>query len=165
MLIRHLASRFSSSLKFSSSSETGSYILKTGDILTKMRIFSDWDVIEYSKVSHDANPLHFDAEFARNAGFDDRLVHGMLVASLFPQIIASYFPGAVYASQSLHFRLPVYIGDQITGEVQAINIREHKKRYLVKFSTRCYKRGTLVLEGEAMASLATLVPDQVQNTD
>jgi hydroxyacyl-ACP dehydratase HTD2-like protein with hotdog domain len=66
-------------------------ILKTGDILRQRRVFTNEDVLQYSKVTHDSNPLHFDSELARNAGFEDRLVHGMLVAALFPRIISSHF--------------------------------------------------------------------------
>ena len=62
-----------------------------GDILSHTRIFTSEDVLEYSKVSHGSNPLHFDSELARHAGFDNRLVHGMLVASMFPHIISSHF--------------------------------------------------------------------------
>ncbi|KAF2321815.1 hypothetical protein GH714_002929 [Hevea brasiliensis] len=120
-------------------------VLQTGDILRQTRVFSNEDVIEYSKVSHDSNPLHFDAESARNAGFEDRVVHGMLVAALFPRIIASHFPGAVYVSQSLHFKSPVYIGEEVLGEVQAISIRENKKRYIAKFATKCFKKGDLLI--------------------
>ncbi|KAI4308282.1 hypothetical protein L6164_031372 [Bauhinia variegata] len=131
-------------------------VLKPGDFLRQTRIFTDEDVLQYSKVSHDCNPLHFDSDSARNVGFEGRLVHGMLVASLFPQIISSHFPGAVYVSQSLSFKLPVYIGDQIISEVEAASLRANRNRYLAKFKTRCYKNGELVLDGEAMALLPTL---------
>ncbi|WCJ41066.1 (R)-specific enoyl-CoA hydratase [Euphorbia peplus] len=107
------------------------------------------------------NPLHFDSEFARNAGFNDRIVHGMLVAALFPRIIASHFPGAVYASQSLSFKNPVYVGEEVTGEVEAINIRQNKHKYIAKFSTKCFKNGgILVLCGEAIAILPTLAVEK-----
>ncbi|KAL5831217.1 hypothetical protein ACOSQ4_016571 [Xanthoceras sorbifolium] len=141
-------------------------VLRTGDVLRQRRVYSSEDVVEYSKVSHDSNPLHFDAESARSAGFEDRLVHGMLVAALYPRIISSHFPGAVYVSQSLHFRSPVYVGEEIVGEVQAINIRENKKRYIVKFSTKCVKNNSelIVLDGEAMAILPTLAMEQVSST-
>lgn len=66
-------------------------MLKIGDILKQTRTFTNEDVLEYSKVSRDSNPVHFDSESAREAGFEDRLVHGMLVASMFPWIISSYF--------------------------------------------------------------------------
>ncbi|MBA0548572.1 hypothetical protein Golob_019664 [Gossypium lobatum] len=74
---------------FSSSSSSG--VLKIGDVLRQTRTFSNDDVSQYSKLSHDVNPLHFDSESARAAGFEDRLVHGLLVASLFPWIISSHF--------------------------------------------------------------------------
>ncbi|KAM7279899.1 hypothetical protein ACFE04_007033 [Oxalis oulophora] len=133
--------------------------LTTGDVLREKRVFSSEDIIQYANVSCDANPLHFDSECARNAGFEDRLVHGMLVAGLFPRIISSHFPGAIYVSQSLHFRLPVYIGEEIHGEI--INIRLLICWFSVvsraKFSTKCFKDDRiLVLDGEAMAILPSL---------
>lgn len=106
------------------------HVLKPGDVLRKARVFTEEDVLQYSKVSCDSNPLHADAVAARNVGFEGPLVHGMLVASLFPHIISSHFPGAVYVSQSLNFKFPVYIGDKIIGEVQATNLRENKNRHL-----------------------------------
>lgn len=160
VLIKRLCSSGFQFLRLSSS--LAPRILNTGDVLRQTRVYSDQDVLEYSKVSHDSNPLHFDSNAAQNAGFDGRLVHGMLVAALFPQIISSHFPVALYLSQSLHFKLPVYIGDEITGEVQTVHIRENKRRYLAKFSTKCFKNGgSLVIDGDAMAILPTLAMEQV----
>ncbi|CAL5436113.1 unnamed protein product [Camellia sinensis] len=88
MLMKRVVSSFIPSLGFSSLSAS---IVKSEDVLKQARIFSSSDVLEYSKLRHDLNPLHFDIEIARNAGFEDRLVHGMLVASLFPRIIVSHF--------------------------------------------------------------------------
>ncbi|KAL5581191.1 hypothetical protein UlMin_013633 [Ulmus minor] len=140
-------------------------LLKVGDTLRKTRTFTNEDVIEYSKVTYDTNPLHFDSESARIAGFEDRLVHGMLVAALFPRIISSHFPGAIYVSQSLHFKLPVYIGEEIFGEVEATHVRESKNRYIAKLKTRCFKNGELlVIDGEAMAILPSLVVEQVDSS-
>ncbi|GFS30923.1 hydroxyacyl-thioester dehydratase type-like protein [Actinidia rufa] len=161
MLTKRIASRFYPSLGVSSLSAS---TLKSGDILKKERIFSSSDVIEYSKLSHDSNPLHFDLKYAQNAGFEDRLVPGMLVASLFPRIIASHFPGAVYVSQKLQFRSPVYIGEVIIGEVQATNIRAIKNQYLAQFKTKCFKQGDhVVIHGEATAILPTLAKEQGQS--
>ncbi|KAI9079541.1 hypothetical protein K1719_038513 [Acacia pycnantha] len=155
---RLLSSRLQSLRPFSSETPR---VLKPGDVLRQTRIFTDEDVLQYSKVSHDSNPLHFDSEAARTVGFEGRLVHGMLVASLFPHIISSHFPGAVYVSQSLNFKFPVYIGDQIISEVRTTNLRVNKNRYLAKFKTSCSKNGELVvLEGEALALLQTLTIEE-----
>ncbi|VVB16699.1 unnamed protein product [Arabis nemorensis] len=139
------------------SSET-SKTLKVGDVLRETRVFSSEDVKAYAEVSHDWNPLHFDPESARKAGFENRLVHGMLVSSMFPRLISSHFPGAVYVSQSLHFRSPVYIGNEILGLVQATALRETKDKYIVKFSTKCFKNHSevVVVDGEATAILPNL---------
>ncbi|KAL8504519.1 hypothetical protein ACS0TY_015903 [Phlomoides rotata] len=133
--------------------------IKCGDVLKQARVFSVSDINEYSKLTHDHNPLHLDLECARKAGFSDVLVPGMLVASLFPRIIASHFAGAVYVKQSLEFKTPVFVGDEVIGEVQAINIRQVKQRFMVKFVTNCFKNGdTLAIGGEATVVLPTLTP-------
>ncbi|KAF3513601.1 hypothetical protein F2Q69_00000951 [Brassica cretica] len=132
--------------------------LKVGDVLREPRVFTSEDVKGYAEVSHDWNPLHFDQESARKAGFENPLVHGVLVSSMFPHIISSHFPGAVYVSQTLHFRSPVYVGDDILGIVQATALRETKNKYIVKFSTKCIKKHSelLVLDGDATAILPNL---------
>ncbi|KAL5701896.1 hypothetical protein ACHQM5_027180 [Ranunculus cassubicifolius] len=156
MFLRSLNSNFIPTLNFTSSSSALRY-LKIGDALKESRIYTDLDVLNYSKLTKDINPLHFDSQFAQNCGYNDRIVHGMLIASLFPRIIASHFPGAVYVSQSLQFKLPVYIGEHIVAEVKALNLRINKDRYLSKFSTKCYKDGELLcVDGEAVALLPTL---------
>ncbi|KAI3983240.1 hypothetical protein MKX01_013307 [Papaver californicum] len=153
MLLKRLVSNFVPSLSFTTSS-TETCVLKVGDVLRQSRKFSEQDVTEYSDVTHDLNPLHFDSKFARSCGFEDRIVHGMLVASLFPRIIASHFPGAIYVSQSLHFKLPVYIDEEVEAQTLALNIRGNRSKNIVKFSTKCFKDGELLaIEGEAVALL------------
>ncbi|KAL6909474.1 hypothetical protein ACP4OV_001755 [Aristida adscensionis] len=143
-------------------------VLRVGGApLTERRRFTEADVAAYAAVSGDRNPVHLDDGFARGvAGFErGRVVHGMLVASLFPSVIAARFPGAVYASQSLKFTAPVFVGDEVIAQVQALHIRETAanssgtNRYVVKFATKCFtdeEGGFLAIDGEAMAILPTL---------
>ncbi|KAH6755070.1 hypothetical protein C2S53_018386 [Perilla frutescens var. hirtella] len=139
------------------SSSTAPNVLKPGYILKQSRIFSMSEITEYSKLTHDYNPLHFDSECARNAGFSDTPIPGLVVASLFPRIIASHFPGAIYVKQTLEFRTPVLVGDRITGEVEANNIRQLKDKFMVKFTTTCLKDGgSVVISGDATAILPSL---------
>jgi hypothetical protein len=39
-------------------------------------------------------------------------------------------PGAVYASQSLRFAAPVYVGDEAIAEVRALNIKSAGGRHM-----------------------------------
>ncbi|VAH21459.1 unnamed protein product [Triticum turgidum subsp. durum] len=67
-------------------------------------------------------------------------------------------PVAVYASQSLKFAAPVYVGDEVVAQVQALQIKAAGARHIVKFATKCFTDGeeTLAIDGEAMAFLPTL---------
>ncbi|CAN6234332.1 unnamed protein product [Urochloa humidicola] len=145
-------------------------VLSVGHALRERRRFTEADVAAYAAVSGDRNPVHLDDAAARElGGFQrGRVVHGMLLASLFPSIIAARFPGAVYASQTLKFAAPVHVGDDVVARVQALHIRAmaaanggtaSRYLYVVKFATKCFideEEGSLAIEGEAMAVLPTL---------
>ncbi|KAE8798735.1 (R)-specific enoyl-CoA hydratase [Hordeum vulgare] len=196
MLLPHLA-RAAPHLRAASTAATLAAALKAGDALrSRRRRFTEDDVAAYAGVSGDRNPVHLDDAFSRGTGGFQRgrVVHGMLVASLFPALIASHFvrsfppplfaippnswwawrlvvgipprsdlcffvqPGAVYASQSLKFAAPVYVGDEVVAQVQALHIKATGARHIVKFATKCFMddEETLVIDGEAMAFLPTL---------
>jgi len=78
-------------------------------------------VEKFSNLSGDLNPLHMDKEFAESSSFKKQIVHGMLLSSFFSQLIGMKLPGknALYFSQTLNFRSPCYIDDEIevVGEV------------------------------------------------
>ncbi|CAO2183703.1 unnamed protein product [Urochloa humidicola] len=142
-------------------------VLRVGDAVRERRRFTEADVAAYAAVSGDRNPVHLDDAAARDVGGFQRgrVVHGMLVASVFPSVIAAHFPGAVYASQTLRFAAPVYVGDEVVARVQALHIRtiaangSKTSRYAVKFATKCFMdedEGSLAIDGEAIAILPTL---------
>lgn len=64
----------------------------------------------------DDNPLHVDSESARAAGFRERLVHGLLVASYYSTLVGIHIPGryALLHGLDVEFSLPVYPGDILT---------------------------------------------------
>ncbi|KAF8666044.1 hypothetical protein HU200_053747 [Digitaria exilis] len=151
-------------------------VLTVGHALRERRRFTEADVAAYAAVSGDRNPVHLDDAVARELGgfHRGRVVHGMLLASLFPSIIAACFPGAVYASQTLKFATPVYVGDDVVAEVQALHIRaatansSAASRYVVKFATKCFmdeEEGSHAIQGEAMAVLPTLELSSESTTD
>lgn len=73
----------------------------------------------------DENPLHRDAEFARGKGFSDRVVYGMLTASLISTLGGCYLPGknCLIHGVEVKFSKPVYTGDVLTvlGEVSRVD--------------------------------------------
>ena len=125
--------------------------LKVGDKASLSRIFTDKDVINFSEISTDTNPIHLDETYASSTVFGKRIVHGMLVASLFSALIGVELPGegSIYLGQTLSFKAPVLIGDQVTASVEIIGIREDKP--IITLRTICInKDGKVLIEGEAV---------------
>jgi len=105
---------------------------------------------EFSKLSGDFNPLHMNDNFAKSSKFGKRIVHGMLLASFFSQLVGMKLPGkkALYFSQTLNFRSPCYIDDEltITGEV----IEKSDSTRIIAISTSIFNSsGTCLIDGMA----------------
>ena len=83
----------------------------------------------------DINPMHSDPDFAKEKGFDDTLVFGMLTASFFSTLVGVYLPGKNCLFQeckNIRFHNPVFIGDQLTIQGEVIEIDERFKRITIK---------------------------------
>ena len=80
---------------------------------------------DFRALTGDENPLHTDAEAARERGFKDRVSYGMLTASFLSTLAGVYLPGRYSLIQSVEikFAKPVYIGDELTvsGEITEKN--------------------------------------------
>lgn len=105
---------------------------------------------EFSKLSGDFNPLHMNSEFANSSSFGKRIVHGMFLSSFFSQLIGMKLPGknALYFSQTLNFRSPCYIDDEILiiGEV----IEKSPSTKIITISTSIFnKTGVCLIDGIA----------------
>jgi|TARA_B100002019_G_C20831749_1_gene385620 3-hydroxybutyryl-CoA dehydratase len=107
------------------------------------------DIIIFSKISGDKNPIHLSDEFAKKTRFKKRIAHGYLSASLFSGIFGEKLPGpgCLYLSQSLQFKYPVYIDDIVIATVKIIDIVAEKN--ILKFSTICKVDKTTVIDGIA----------------
>jgi acyl dehydratase len=129
--------------------------LKVGDKASVSKIFTDEDVLNFSNLSLDKNPIHLDQSFAEKSIFGKKIAHGMLVASLFSGLLGMKLPGegSIYLGQSLSFLIPIYIGDKVTATVEVIKIRPDKP--IVTLRTFCVNsEGLVVVEGEAVVKVA-----------
>jgi acyl dehydratase len=128
--------------------------LKVGDRASLSKVFTEEDVMQFANISADTNPIHLDERFAAASVFGQRIVHGMLTASLFSGLIGVELPGdgAIYLGQSLTFKAPVLIGEQVTASVEIVKIREDKP--IVTLRTLCVNNeGQVVVEGEAVVKV------------
>ena len=91
-------------------------------------------VNDFAKISGDFNPLHMSDEYASTTNFEKRVCHGMLLASFFSQLVGMYLPGknSLYFSQTLNFRNPCFIDDNITIEGEIIEKKSNVKLLILK---------------------------------
>ncbi|MCG9054247.1 MaoC family dehydratase [Laribacter hongkongensis] len=114
------------------------------------KTITEADILLFSAVSGDNNPVHLNAEYAENTLFKTRIAHGMLTASFISTILGTRLPGegTIFLSNSCKFKAPVRIGDTVTARCTVSVIDVEKKRVI--FKTECWVKDTLVLEGEAV---------------
>jgi 3-hydroxybutyryl-CoA dehydratase len=108
------------------------------------------DIDAFAEVSGDRNPLHLDAAVAREAGFPDRIAHGMLLAGWLSAAIGEELPGrgTVYLRQSLEFRQAALPGDEL---LLRLTVSEKKRRGRVLLACQISKADadSVVLRGTA----------------
>ncbi|MGE0386203.1 MAG: MaoC family dehydratase [Gammaproteobacteria bacterium] len=128
--------------------------LKVGDTASRTRTVTDQDVRAFAQVTGDVNPIHLDDAYAATTQFGRRIAHGMLSAGFISAVLANDVPGpgAVYLGQDLKFKMPVFIGDTITTDVEVTSYREDRRIAILR--TTCTNQdGKVVIEGQATALL------------
>lgn len=92
----------------------------------------------FRKLSGDYNSLHVDANFAREHGFKDRVVYGMLSASLISTLGGVYLPGKYCLIQQVEtkFLAPVFVGDILTVLGKVTEINDIVQRAVIKIEMR-----------------------------
>jgi 3-hydroxybutyryl-CoA dehydratase len=124
--------------------------LSLGLSAERTHVVTEADIAAFAEVSGDFNPVHMDEAFAATTPFKGRIAHGMLSAAYISALIAAELPGAgsIYLSQSLRFRRPVRIGDEVVVKVTVTEIDERRAR--VTLLSECLVGETVVLDGEAL---------------
>lgn len=108
------------------------------------------DIQLFAAVSGDVNPLHLDARFAAGTRFGERIAHGMLTASFISAALAMELPGpgTIFLEQSLRFRLPVKIGDDITVVLE-VTEKNERRRSITLDCRALNQAGKAVITGTA----------------
>ena len=123
--------------------------LHIGQSASLAKTITEADILMYSAVSLDTNPVHIDAEAAKASIFGERIAHGMLSAGLISALLGTRLPGpgTLYMRQTLRFAAPVKIGATVKANVEVTALNPEKKRATLK--TTCSVGDELVIEGEA----------------
>lgn len=108
------------------------------------------DVVLFARCSGDVNPVHLDAGYAASTVFGEPIGHGMWTGALVSAAIATRLPGpgSIYRSQTLSFKHPVKLGDEVTVTLTVSEIKARVK--LVVLDCEAHNQeGKLLLKGVA----------------
>jgi 3-hydroxybutyryl-CoA dehydratase len=129
--------------------------LYVGQTATLSKTITEQDLLMYSAVCLDTNPIHMDDAVARQSRFGGRVAHGMLSAGLIAALLGTRLPGpgTIYVRQSLKFCVPVKIGHTVDAVVEITDLNLLRKSATLR--TRCMVKEGLVIDGEAMVLVPT----------
>lgn len=129
----------------------GKYVdeIEVGATAVYAKTVTEADIVLYSGISGDTNPVHLNESFAQGTMFKTRIAHGMLTAGFISAVLGTKLPGpgAIYLGQTLKFKAPVKIGDTAVARVTATAVDKEKGR--CTFATVVHVGETAVIEGEA----------------
>lgn len=125
--------------------------IKIGDDASFAKTITETDIVQYAGITGDFNPIHIDAEYAKQSMFKERVAHGMLVSGLISAVLGTRLPGpnSIYLAQDLKFAAPVKIGDTVTALVTVTEKRDDKRIMMLK-TTVSNQRGEVVVDGRAV---------------
>ncbi len=124
--------------------------LSVGQSAERAHTVTDGDITAFAAVSGDNNPVHLDEAYAAQTPFKTRIAHGMLSAGYISALLGTQLPGpgAIYISQTMNFKRPVRIGDEVVTKATVSAIEPERAR--VTLDVVCAVGGKPVVEGEAV---------------
>lgn len=122
--------------------------IKIGSIHSFKRSFSNDDILAFAHLTGDFNPLHINPAHGQKI-FEQNIVHGMLIASLFSTLVGMHCPGknCLYLSQEIEFMKPIYPNQKIIVKGTVINKVEALK--ILNIKTEVLVDGVIVIKGHA----------------
>ena len=125
--------------------------IKVGDSASVSKTITEGDIVTYAGITGDFNPVHIDAEYAKESMFKERIAHGMLVSGFISAVLGYHLPGpnTIYLGQEVSFKMPVKIGDTVTAEATVTEKRDDKRIIKLK-TTVTNQRGEIVVDGSAV---------------
>jgi acyl dehydratase len=125
--------------------------VKVGDTARRTRAVTARDIELFTELTGDRNPLHYDEARATASRFGGIIVQGGVTTGLLNAVVAEDLPGpgSVFLRVEWDFRAPVRLGDEITAEVEVLEVRDDKPITKLR-TTIVNQEGTVVVDGTAV---------------
>jgi acyl dehydratase len=126
-------------------------LVEVGAVARRTRKVSERDIELFTELTGDRNPLHYDRAAAEASRFGGLIVQGGVTSGLLNAVVAEDLPGpgSVFLHVDWSFKAPVRPGDEITAEVEVLEVREDKPLTRLR-TTISNQEGAVVLDGTAL---------------
>src|SRR4051812_42234588 len=124
---------------------------KVGERASMTRTVEHADIVRFTEMSGDRDPVHYDAELAARTRLGGLVVQGGVTSAILNAVVAEHLPGpgTVFLEVNWRFNAPVHPGDEITGEVEVMQVRADKP--ITTLATRVTRGdGVVAIDGTAV---------------
>ncbi|HET9068602.1 MAG TPA: MaoC family dehydratase [Amaricoccus sp.] len=132
---------------------------RVGQSAERRRTTEAGDIVAFTAMTGDRNPLHYDAELAAASVFGRIIVQGGVTSGLLNALVAEDLPGpgTVFLAVDWKFRKAVGVGEEIVARAEVLSVREDKPICTLATSIRD-GAGAICLEGTATTYTVPLDP-------
>ncbi|HEX7602529.1 MAG TPA: MaoC/PaaZ C-terminal domain-containing protein [Polyangiaceae bacterium] len=91
----------------------------------------------------DVSPVHVDDDFARRAGFEERVMHGAILNGFVSHFVGVVLPGirSLLLSVDIRYLAPTHLGDEIRIEGKVVQRVESQRVVVLSLSVANVTRG------------------------
>lgn len=124
--------------------------LNVGDRVTEILIVTQEQIDLFARATGDHNPIHIDPAYATTTQFKNRIAHGVLLNGIVSGLLGMRLPGLGTIARELNskFLKPVFPDDEITVEIEVIEVIEKLNLCTLKFEIR-NQENQIVCKGQA----------------
>ncbi len=121
------------------------------------------NIDRFEEISGDDSPIHKDAQFARDRGFEDRLAHGLLLGAYVSRFLGTILPGANGLLQmiEMQYRKPCTPGTRVAIEGEIVRQVDSVQAIQISLTIRRVKDQGILATGRAQVGI--LKPGQPQS--
>jgi len=129
--------------------------LKVGDEIPALKIppISRHTLALYCGASGDHNPIHVDLDYAKSAGLDDVIAHGMLSAGYLARMLTNWVPQSTIRSINNRFTAMTHIGDSVNCTAKVVEKFEKGNEKLVRLEMQAHTPEAQTIIAEAVIAL------------